>query len=78
MTPENFKRAKQIDEIRRHIRFSLDHLRVKVGESAPYTGQGGPTLTPMDYVMAGFFDEEIYRLRAEAYLAKLDKEMEEL
>lgn len=75
MNKEQLKQAKSLERQINAVESSLKELGGGTGRSYEVSEK---SLCPMVGVLRGFFDEDVYRLRAEAYLADLRKQMEAL
>lgn len=76
MTKDQLKKAKAITQEIDFINRSLDELR---SVRTPYSNSpSGKSLDRMDGILAGFFDEDIYRLRVSAHIADLEKQLADI
>lgn len=75
MNKEQLEKANHLERQMKAIESSLKQLGGEMGRGYELSEK---CLCPMVGVLRGFFDEDVYRLRAEAYLADLRKQMDAL
>jgi hypothetical protein len=77
MTKEQLEQGTRILSEIDHIKKSLDAPKIKTGTTWPVSLLES-SVAPLQNVLEGFFDEEAYRLKAQAHIANLERQLAEL